>query len=254
MIQEYHRPDNLEAALVLLNRKAPKTIPLGGGNAVSKTHFAEPVAVVDLQNLNLNNMEKKGTRVVLGATAKLQSVVDWDGTPEFLREAILKDANANLRNTATIGGSLIRSTGKSRMATVLLAVDCQMQWEPGGAVISFGEWLAIGRKSNAQKLMTAIYFDEPQKVVLESVAQTPAGFPLLAVCVSMWTSGRTRLVVAEASGMPECLCDGKGFEKIEEVINARSHIPSKYTSSLYQDEILKVLTKRIINQELSHEN
>ncbi len=208
-----------------------------------------PVAVIDLQNLNLNRMEIKGARVSIGATAKLNSIVKWDETPDFLREAILKDANANLRNAATLGGSLIRLTGKSRLGIVLLAVDSRLTWEPGGMEISLGDWFAVGRASNQYRLMTGVHFDIPQTVSLESVAQTPGGFPLISVCMAKWASGRVRLISGEAGSMPEILCDGKGIENIQQVINARSHISNKYSSSTYQKAAIGTLIQRLVDEE-----
>lgn len=249
MIQEYQRPNNLQEALKLLNRISPRSIPLGGGSGISRMTFTEPIAVIDLQNLMLDQMEKREARVSIGSTAKLQSIADWDGVPTFLREAILKDANANLRNVATLGGSLIRLTGKSRMACVLLAADCHLMWEPGGMDISLGDWIALGKTSTRYRLMTGIYFDNPQSVTMEEVTQTPGGIPLVSVCMARWKTGRIRIVVSEASRMPDLLCDGKGIENVKNAINARSHISSKYTSSIYQKTTISTLIQRLIDQE-----
>lgn len=250
MIQEYHRPDSLEDALRLLSRTAPKSIPLGGGSGISQTKFTQPIAVIDLQNIKLNQMDRRGSIVAIGSTARLQSIVEWDGTPAFLREAVLNDTNANQRNVATIGGSLIRLTGKSRIASVLLAADCRLVWEPGGLDISLGDWIAVGRTSSQFRLMTSVYFDNPQSVQLEAASQTPGGFPLVSACMAKWKSGRVRLVTAEASSLPELLCDGKGIENIKNAINARSHtLSSKYSSSCYQEEVISTLIQRLIEPE-----
>ena len=50
MILEYHRPQTLEAALALLSRQSPLTVPMGGGSALNRPD-PTPVAVVDLQAL-----------------------------------------------------------------------------------------------------------------------------------------------------------------------------------------------------------
>ena len=45
MIQEYNRPATLEAALALLARPAPLTLPLAGGTTLAGS-AGEPVAVI----------------------------------------------------------------------------------------------------------------------------------------------------------------------------------------------------------------
>jgi CO/xanthine dehydrogenase FAD-binding subunit len=48
MIVEYHRPESIDAALSLLNRNDPITVPLGGGTVLSR-RITSDCAVVDLQ-------------------------------------------------------------------------------------------------------------------------------------------------------------------------------------------------------------
>jgi hypothetical protein len=55
MIIEYHRPETIEAALALLARKEPRTVPLGGGSVLNQPSDI-PVAVVDVQSLGLNQI------------------------------------------------------------------------------------------------------------------------------------------------------------------------------------------------------
>ena len=50
-VSEYRRPASLEEALVLLER--PETRVIGGGTKVNAEPTAEPIAVVDLQALDL---------------------------------------------------------------------------------------------------------------------------------------------------------------------------------------------------------
>jgi len=249
VIQAYYRPKSLDEALRLLDQKSPRAIPLGGGTGISNQGIDEPIVVVDLQDLNLNRLEKRAGRLEIGATTKLQSLADWNQTPQFLRDAILKDANANQRNMATVGGTLIRITGKSRIGIVMLAVDCQLTWEPGGVVVSLGNWLAAQRTLEQLKLITSVHFAMPDKVSLEEVTQAPGGFPIISVCLAEWSSGRKRLVVADAGSLPKCILDGKGDENFLNAINAHSHYTNKCFSSRYLKEMLQTLTLRITGQE-----
>ena len=68
MIIEYHRPNKLDEALKLLERKQPVTVPLGGGTVLNAPS-EEQVAVVDLQDLGLGGIDKAGSTLKVGAAA-----------------------------------------------------------------------------------------------------------------------------------------------------------------------------------------
>src|SRR3972149_1638310 len=106
MITEYHRPATLEAALKLLHRKQPETRPLGGGTLLAAPSTAA-VEAVDLQNLKLNKISLRGKSLSIGATATLQALLDTEGIPPALAAAIRHEATYNLRQAATVAGSLV---------------------------------------------------------------------------------------------------------------------------------------------------
>jgi CO/xanthine dehydrogenase FAD-binding subunit len=85
MIIEYHRPQNLEEALALLNRSDPVTLPLGGGSALNQPS-PDPIAVVDLQGLGLAGFSTQGNTLELGATLTLAGLADAAAEPDGARE------------------------------------------------------------------------------------------------------------------------------------------------------------------------
>jgi CO/xanthine dehydrogenase FAD-binding subunit len=89
MILEYHRPQTLDEALLLLTQ--PNTVPLGGGTLLS-AQKADPVSVVDLQSLGLNTIKKQGNNLEIGATTTLQQLLEDDNCPEALKKAIRLEA------------------------------------------------------------------------------------------------------------------------------------------------------------------
>ena len=74
-IIEYHRPDQIAQAVALLQRPAPHTVPLGGGTWLNQPG-GEPVAVVDLQSLGLDRMQRQGQLLQMGAALRLQSLLE----------------------------------------------------------------------------------------------------------------------------------------------------------------------------------
>ena len=126
MIIEYHRPTRISDALILLARKEPSSYPLGGGTVLNRGVEGQ-IAVVDLQELGLGKIEKQGNILQIGATVTLQDLLEYAGLPDDLYKAIEKEVTYNLRQMATIAGTLVTANGRSPLATALLAMDAKIE-------------------------------------------------------------------------------------------------------------------------------
>ena len=122
MITTYHRPNTLDEALALLAQ--PNTLPLGGGTELS--HTSESIEVVDLQALGLDTLSKSGNTLELGATLTLQALLESEHCPAALKSALKLEAPLNIRNSATVAGTLVAGDGRSTFASVLLALDAKI--------------------------------------------------------------------------------------------------------------------------------
>src|SRR5574338_1261203 len=116
MITAYHRPKTLEEALSLLSQSGRQ--PLGGGTLLSHG-TSDPVEVVDLQALGLNKITRKGNDLEIGATVTLQQLLESDQCPLDLKTALRLEAPLNVRNAATVAGTLVASDGRSTFAASL---------------------------------------------------------------------------------------------------------------------------------------
>ena len=149
MIKAYHRPRTIEEALELISRATPRTLPLGGGTLLSHGP-SEDVEVVDLQALGLNRIEKRGNRLEVGATTTLQQLMEHTDCPDAIIHAIRLEAPVNIRNAATVAGTLVACDGRSAFATALLALDANLMLvgqQPEHVPV--GEFLAM-RKAAGQ--------------------------------------------------------------------------------------------------------
>ena len=149
MITEYHRPKTLVEALALLQRSEQLTLPLAGGTVLNRPTL-QPVAVVDLQDLGLDIIQSQGNSLHLGATVTLQSLLDYlksDSSnaklSQALSKAILHEATANLRQVASLAGTLVAAGGRSPFTTALLALDAMLLLEPGGESLALGDLLPL---------------------------------------------------------------------------------------------------------------
>ncbi|WP_299028846.1 FAD binding domain-containing protein [uncultured Thermanaerothrix sp.] len=247
MIIEYYRPKSLEEAVALLQRSQPLTIPLGGGVTVSR--MKEPdCAVVDLQDLGLNQIVSQGNIVRVGATVTLQQLADYEGLQPELSLAARKETTYNLRQRATVAGSIVSGDGRSHLLTVLLALDAVLIWAPGEKQESLGDFLALRDVRSANKgLITEIRLTNNAQLKYEYVARTPEDRPILLVAVAKWPSGRTRVVVGGFGKAPALVIDGPDASGAQMALGAMlQNAGDEWASAVYRQDVAQVLLKRCL--------
>ena len=143
MIIEYQRPTTIPEALYLLAREQPVSYALGGGTYINRGMDLE-YAVVDLQSLGLGSIIEAGNLLQVGATATLQDLLQFNGLPEDVYQSIKHEATTNLRQMATIAGTIVTANGRSPLATMLLAMDASLEvlaFEKDPKQERLGDWL-----------------------------------------------------------------------------------------------------------------
>jgi CO/xanthine dehydrogenase FAD-binding subunit len=236
----------LDEALALLNQ--PNTLPLGGGTLLSKP-TADPVSVVDLQRLGLDSVRAKGNDLEIGATCTLQSLLESELCPEALKIAIKLEAPLNVRNSATVAGTLVASDGRSPFATAMLAMDAKIDNRPltkdnrQSSVIGLSEFLLTHPKA----LITSITIPLNIKFAFEFVSRTPADKPIVAAALSQWNSGRTRLALGGFGKAPILAMDGTEAEGLDAAArNAYHEANDEWASAEYRMDVAATLAKRCL--------
>jgi CO/xanthine dehydrogenase FAD-binding subunit len=272
MIIEYHRPNTLDEALTLLARRDPATVPLGGGSLLNAP-APEPVAVVDLQNLGLNEIRRRGSALETGATVTLQELDAWlaeaAGIPYAgaLGRAIRHEATYNLRNVATLAGTLVGADGRSPLTTALLALDARLAVLPemqpasgdseeqtetpgkaqGEADLSLGDFLPLRSERPRGRLITQVLLPLNARLGIEWVARTPADRLIVCAAVARWPSGRTRVALGGFGRAPVLALDGPEPGGAEVAArNAYAQAGDEWASAEYRQEVAAVLTRRCI--------
>jgi len=243
MITTYHRPQSLDEALTLLSQ--PNCIPLGGGTLLSKP-AADPVEVVDLQALSLDSITKNGNSLEIGATVTLQQLLGSADCPQALKSALKLEAPLNIRNTATVAGTIVACDGRSTFATVLLALDAKIdiRYSPDDSRVSnIGEFLPLRPRG----LITSIIVPLNVKLAFDYVSRTPADKPIVCTAVARWNSGRTRLAVGGYGRAPMLAMDGTESDGVETAArNAFHEAADDYGSAEYRMDIAATLAKRCL--------
>jgi len=251
MIVEYLRPKTMDEVLKLLERKEPKTLPLGGGTIVAKS-AGDPVVVVDLQELGLNSISKEKSEIVIGATATLSEVEKFIHNSDF-SEAVQIQAGKNLRNTGTIAGMICTADGRSPLLTLLLGLDAKLIWEPGKKEISLGNWLPQRKSWVDGKLIASISLSD-SKYRFASIGRSPKDQPILCCVLAKWPGNRLRVAIGGFGTIPTLVLDGNVNDDIETAVkNALHDADDLWASADYRMEAGSRLCLRL-KQDLMADN
>jgi putative selenate reductase FAD-binding subunit len=244
MIITYHRPQTMDEALALLNQS--NTLPLGGGTLLSHP-TADPVSVVDLQALGLDSLSASGNDLEIGATCTLQALYESEHCPAALKTALKLEAPINIRNAATVAGTLVASDGRSPFAASLLVMDAKITVISNQtSVVSVGEYLLTKPKG----LITQISIPLNVKFAFEFVSKTPADKPLVSAALAQWNSGRTRLVLGGYGKSPILAMDGTEADGIESAAkNAYHEAQDEWASAEYRMDVAATLARRCVKSK-----
>ena len=244
MIIEYNRPANLEEALQLLARSTPRTLPLGGGTVLAGPS-KEEFAVVDLQNLGLNSLTSHGNFLELGAALTLQALLDHPDCPPELRRVIELEATNNLRQAATVAGTLVSADGRSAFAAALLALDARLTLLPGEESLDLGDLLPLRAERLRGRLISRVSLPANARLAYEVVARTPADLPIVCAALALWPSGRMRLVLGGYGADPKLAFDGSEPDGLGAAAqSAYADAQDEWASAGYRAAVAAVLAQR----------
>ncbi|HEY43007.1 MAG TPA: hypothetical protein G4O11_03395 [Anaerolineae bacterium] len=256
---EYHRPKTVAEALELLDRG----VPLAGGTELTPRRDEVP-AVVDLQELGLDYIELRDDIFVIGAAAKLQAMVENEELlPSALREACRLEASLNLRNMATLGGTIMSADGRSPVVTVLLAMEALVVLEPGSEAVSLEELLEQRDQANHRRLITELKLKRPEILRYEQVSRAPTDRPIVCVAVARLPSEGSekgyRVVLGGLGSTPIRIQKAETSLAEEEDINAAAEAARQayasaddvWASGEYRSHTAGVLVKRLTTEMIS---
>ena len=262
MITAYHRPQTLDEALMLLSQ--PNRTPLGGGTLLSHSQ-TDSVEAVDLQSLGLDTIKKQGNNLEIGATVTLQQLLVSEHCPDVWKSALKLEAPLNIRNAATVAGTLVACEGRSTFATVMFALDAklevksidkfelvemEMESRPPKqevATVGLGEFLPLRLDQIRGKLITSISAPLNVKFAFDYISRTPADKPIVCAALAQWNSGRTRLVLGGYGKSPMLAMDGTEAEGVEAAAgNAFHEATDEWASAEYRMDVAATLAKRCL--------
>jgi CO/xanthine dehydrogenase FAD-binding subunit len=237
MITEYHRPLTLDEALALAAN--PDSVIIGGGTTVNAASSRSPVAAVDLQALDLSGIKVDGAMVQIGATTRLQEMVDSNQVPTLLSDLARREAPNTIRNAATVGGTIGTADPESQLLTGLLAFGCTVNIAVGGTETAYSlEEILDDRSLLKGAIMTSVSVPTGGSAAADRTARTPMDQPIVMAVAHRDQGGSVRLALAGVAALPIVVQP----DQVEEL-----DPPSDFRGSTeYRSRIASVLAGRVV--------
>ncbi len=248
---EYHKPTDLDEAVKLLRRRKIRTVPLGGGGELVAAAPGNVQAVVDLSALGLSYIKATDAGLEIGATTTLQTLVDDAHVRDYaggvLVKAILDTASRNVREAATLAGSIVASDGRSPLLATLFAVDAQLTVR--GAREQTVPLAEFGPQDGTLILsVTLPSLPAEARAAYEKVARTPADLPIVCAA-AVQTAEDVRLALGGVgSQMVLIEAESPTIDEAVELAQASVNPPTDYFASAeYRREMIGVLVRRCLS-------
>ena len=254
-IREVQRVASLEEAWTL-NQKKPNKIL--GGMIWLKMENINIGTAIDLSGLGLNKIEETETEFKIGCMTTLRQLETHTGlnayTQGAVHEALRHIVGVQLRNMATVGGSVFGRFGFSDVISVLLSLDSYVEMYKGG-IIALKDF--VNMPYDRDILVNIIIKKEKADFYYQSVRITKTDFPVLT-CAAAQTEQGLRLVYGARPAKPMLLSNcgalnksltETSIEKIAAYAAANVHTEGNMRGSAeYRTHLVKVLTQRALKK------
>lgn len=244
----YLRPETVEEAVKLLS----EGVPLGGGTTLAPRRRSL-AAVIDLDKLDLDQLEVSDESVEMGAATKLQRLIDSDlDLPAGLKRVCKLEAAWNLRNMASVAGTIMSGDARSPLLVVLLALESVVSIHGEDGEVRLNEVLDRRDESNEPFLIERVHFRQPAGLSYEYVARTPSDRPLVSAAASL-SAGERRISVAIGGfGSRPRLLEGEPGASSKQwqelAMESYAEAGDAFASAEYRSEVVSVLVDRVVKE------
>jgi len=181
-IDKYVVTESLEQAYELNQSKRNVII---GGMLWLKMGRKKIGTAIDLSSLGLNLIEEDEESFKIGSMCTLREIEIHHGLNNYFNDLISKSVEhivgVQMRNMATVGGSIYSRFGFSDILTALLSLDSYVELYKGG-IVSLDEY--VGMTHDKDILTRIIIKKDSRKVSYSSHRMSSTDFPVLTCSVS----------------------------------------------------------------------
>ena len=252
-IREYKRAESLEEAWQL-NQKRPNRVL--GGMIWLKMENINVGTAIDLSGLGLDTIEETDEGFSIGAMVTLRQLELHPGLAAYtdgaVRESVCHIVGVQLRNLATVGGSIYSRFGFSDVLTMFLALNASVALYKS-RVVPLAEYAQ--RPYDRDILVRVLVPKEHSRFVYQSVRNSQTDFPVLTCAAAKLADGSIRAAIGARPGKavlytaaPEA---GETAEEFAARFAADVKADIKTESNLrggaeYRRHLAGVLTKRAV--------
>lgn len=192
-IREYARPATLEEAWQL-NQKKPNRVL--GGMIWLKMETINVGTAIDLSGLGLDTIEETEDGFSIGAMVTLRQLEEHSGLAAYthgaVKEALRHIVGVQLRNLATMGGSIYSRFGFSDVLTLFMAMDCSVELYKGG-IVPLRDYAE--RPYDRDILVRLIVKKEKAEFFYQSVRNSQTDIPVLTCAAAWLADGSYRIAI-----------------------------------------------------------
>ena len=252
-IKSYVKVNSLAEAYELNQKKTARIL---GGMVWMKMGNRAISTAIDLSGLGLDTIEETEDSFSIGAMVTLRQLEQHPGLAAYthgaMREAVRHIVGVQLRNLATVGGSIYSRFGFSDVLTMFLAMDCDVELYKGG-ILPLREYAQ--RPYDRDVLVRLIVKKTPMQLYYQSVRNSQTDIPVLTCAAARLADGSIRAAIGARPGKavlytaaPEA---GETAEKFAARFAAEVKADIKTESNLrggaeYRRHLAGVLTKRAV--------
>ena len=182
---DYVKVTSLAEAYELCQKRS--SLVVGGMVWLKMTNVTKRM-VIDLSGLGLDRIEENEEDFSIGAMCSLRQLETHEGLNTYFggifKECTRHIVGVQMRNCATVGGSVYARFGFSDILTCLLALDAYVELYHGG-MVPIKEFAARPvHRDDRDILVRVVIKKDGRKAAYISQRNSSTDFPLLAVCAA----------------------------------------------------------------------
>lgn len=248
--KNYVKAKSLEEAYELNQKKSSVLI---GGFIWLKMGERRKQTIIDLSLLGLDKITETEEEFRIGAMCTLRDLEMHPGLngafQGIFRESVRHIVGVQLRNCATVGGSIFGRFGFSDVLTCFLGLDTYVELYKGG-IVPLREFAK--QKKDRDILVSVLVKKDGRRAAYFSERNTKTDFPTITCCVAETDSCLeiavgARPARAEVIGIPkESLAEGNVEAFAEAAADRFTYGSNLRASAPYRRQLAKVCIKRAL--------
>jgi CO/xanthine dehydrogenase FAD-binding subunit len=245
-IKNYVKVSSLEEAYELNQKKANRVL---GGMIWMRQCNLNIATAIDLSALGLDKIEESDTEFSIGCMVTLRDLELNkplnDYTNGAMRDAVCDIVGVQLRNLATVGGSIFGRFGFSDVLCSLLPLDSYVELFKGG-IVPLSEFAK--RAHDRDILVRVIIKKVPQKCAFECMRNTKTDFSVLNCALSV-RDGKAYVAVGARPNTAQLIVCDKITDSLPEYVSEQFSFESNIRGSAeYRKKLCQVLVKRALQK------